>query len=183
MEILIIVLVAILLCCILIYNSLISKRNQVRNISSSIDAQLQKRYDLIPNLVSSVKQYLLHEKSVLENIAAVRANAINAKSDKEKFELNNQISKLLGDIRVAVEAYPDLKASQNVMHLQVSLNEVEEQISAARRAYNSCVMNYNNACEMFPTNIFASLFSFQKAEFYNSDENAKKSPKVSELFK
>ncbi len=174
--------IVILLFCVFIYNLLVQKRNQVKNINSSVDTQLQKRYDLIPNLVSSVKQYLKHEKSILEQISALRSNAMNALNNKDKFDLNNQISKFLGEIKIAVEAYPDLKANQNVMHLQVSLNEIEEQISAARRAYNSCVMDYNNSCEMFPTNIFAKIFNFKKAEFFYAEESVKKPPKVADLF-
>ena len=181
--IIVIILVIVIVAIISIYNTLVAKKNQVSNISAGVDTQLKKRYDLIPNLVAAVKEYLIHEKETLQKVTELRNLAMAAKNNGEKFELNNQISKLLGGIFVAVEAYPNLKANENVLHLQRTLTEVEEQLSAARRAYNSSGMDYNNACEMFPTNIVASLFNFKKREFFEASDSEKTTPNVSELFK
>lgn len=180
----ILVLVAIIVLYIInLYNSLVAKRNQVSSVEASVDAQLKRRYDLLPNLVSSVIQYLTHERSVLEKITELRTQAQNASSKEQKFELNGQISSLLPNIKAAFEAYPDLKANQNILHLQESLNEIEEQISAARRAYNSAVERYNNAVEMFPSNIIANSMKFEKAVFFNIPEEETKVHNVGELFK
>ena len=177
------ILAAVAVWAVGIYNSLIAKRNQVKNIRAGVFTQLKKRYDLIPNLVATVKEYMTHEKETLERVTELRSRAIKSQDTAETFDLNNQISKLLGGINVAIEAYPTLKANENVMHLQATLNEVEEQISASRRAYNSSVMTYNNAIEMFPSNIVANFFKFQKDEFFKMEESEKVAPNVSELFK
>lgn len=185
MNILLIVLViiaAVVIAIISIYNTLIAKKNQVSNILAGVDTQLKKRYDLIPNLVASVKEYLTHEKSVLERVTELRSQAMNSSSEGEKFSLNNEISKLLGTIKVSIEAYPELRANENLLHLQATLMDVEEQISAARRAYNGAVMEYNNSCEMFPMNLIANTFSFKKSEFFSAEESERVNPNVSELF-
>ncbi|MDA3057252.1 LemA family protein [Campylobacter sp. VBCF_05 NA6] len=166
-----------------IYNSLIAKRNQVANIASSVDTQLKKRYDLIPNLVTTLKAYLTHEREVLTKISTLRSEAMNTTSNTQKFALNAELSRILGSLKIAVENYPELKANENVLHLQATLSEVEEQISAARRAYNGAVMVYNNACEMFPTNLIASFFHFKKSEFFAADESEKRTPNLSEMLK
>lgn len=180
--ILVIVIVAIL-WAIGVYNGLISKKNQVKNIRAGVDTQLKKRYDLIPNLVSTVKEYLTHEKETLTKVTALRNKAMATADKGEEFALNNEITKLLGGINVAIEAYPNLKANENVMHLQATLTETEEQISAARRAYNSSVMTYNNAIQMFPSNIIANMFNFKDELFFKAEDNQKVAPNVGELFK
>lgn len=181
MSVLLIVLGVIALIAILIYNSLIGKKNQVDNIFAGVDAVLKKRFDLIPNLVASVSQYMEHEKSTLEKVTELRAQAMKPGiSDDQKITLDAKLSAALGSITVAMEAYPDLKANENVMHLMRSLNEIEEQISAARRAYNQAVTDLNNAIEMFPTNLIAGwmnlqrrvLFEITVAERQNVDVNA-----------
>ncbi|PSM53032.1 LemA protein [Campylobacter blaseri] len=172
----------VILSIISIYNSLIAKRNQVKNIRAGVDTQLKKRYDLIPNLVAAVKEYLTHEKETLTKVTELRNRAIATTSDVESFELNSQLSKLLGNIQVSIEAYPELKANENIMHLQTTLNELEEQISAARRAYNSSVMIYNNAIEMFPSSIIANIFNFQKDKFFETKGDEKETPNVGNLF-
>lgn len=174
---------AIALVLILIYNSLVSKKNQVANIFASVDAMLKKRYDLIPNIVASLSRYMQHEKELLERVTALRASAIKPDiSDTQKISLDSELSKTLGSIMIAVENYPDLKASENIMHLQLTLNEVEEQISAARRAYNQAVTDYNNALEMIPTNFMASLMHYTKKELFIINENERKNISVKELF-
>ncbi|MEC9221620.1 MAG: LemA family protein, partial [Bacteroidota bacterium] len=153
----------VLLSFALMYNGLVRKKNQVENVFASMDAMLKKRTDLIPNLVSTVQQYMQHERETLNELTEMRAKAVSGQlSADEKIALQNQFSKTLGGIMVAVENYPDLKADQNFIQLQSSLNEVEEQISAARRAYNAAVTSYNNAIEMLPTNILASMMNYQR---------------------
>ena len=151
---------------VVLYNTLVSKKNQVSNVFASIDALLKKRYDLVPNLVATVQTYMKHEKSTLTEITELRARAVSGKiSNNENIALDNQIARALGGIMVAVENYPDLKSNQNFLQLQASLNEIEEQISAARRAYNAAVTSYNNAIEMFPTNILASMMGYKEKSF------------------
>lgn len=178
-----IILIVIALILILMYNSLVAKKNQVTNIFASVDTVLKKRYDLIPNLVASVNKYMEHEKSLLEEVTKLRAEANRPNiSDEQKIALDAKVSSALGSIMVAVENYPELKANENVMHLQRTLNEVEEQISAARRAYNQAVTDYNNAIEMIPTNYMASLMSYKQKEVFEIVESQRKNINVKELF-
>ena len=178
-----IILIVIVVILVLMYNSLVAKKNQVENIFASVDTQLKKRYDLIPNLVASVSKYMDHEKSLLEEVTKLRADANKPNiSDDKKIELDAKISSALGSIMIAVENYPDLKANENVMHLQRSLNEVEEQISAARRAYNQSVTDYNNAIEMIPTNFMASVMNYTRKQVFEIIESERKNVNVKELF-
>ncbi len=180
-PLIILIVVAILL--VLMYNSLVAKKNQVENIFASVDTQLKKRYDLIPNLVASVSKYMDHEKSLLEEVTKLRSEANRPNiSDKQKMDLDAKITKALGSIMIAVENYPELKANENVMHLQRSLNEVEEQIAAARRAYNQAVTDYNNALEMIPTNLMASMMNYKAKDVFEITEGERKNVNVSELF-
>jgi LemA protein len=164
---LIIIPVVILLIPVILYNGLIAKRNQVRNIFATTDALLKKRFDLIPNLIATVKGYAEHERTLLTDITKARAERRWDKiSDDEKVDMDNAFTKAVGGVMLAVENYPDLKANENFMHLQRTLNELEEQISAARRAYNASVTDYNNAVEMFPSNIVASMANFRRKNFF-----------------
>ncbi len=184
MSISLIVLIVIVLVLVLMYNSLVSKKNQVENIFSSVDTVLKKRYDLIPNLVATLSKYMEHEKSLLENVTRLRAEANKPNlSNGEKIALDAKITSALGSIMVAVEDYPELKANETIMHLQYTLNEVEEQISAARRAYNQAVTDYNNAIEMIPTNFMASLMSYKRKEVFVITDGERKAVDVKELFK
>lgn len=184
MSIPFIILIVLILILILMYNSLVAKKNQVENIFASVDTTLKKRYDLIPNLVASVKQYMEHEKSLLEEVTKLRAEAIKPDiSDAHKMALDAKVTSALGSIMVAVENYPELKANENVMHLQHTLHEVEEQISAARRAYNQAVTDYNNAIEMVPTNFMASLMNYRRKEVFEIVDNERKNIDVKELFR
>jgi LemA protein len=173
----------VLLVLVLMYNALVGKKNQVENIFGSVDAVLKKRYDLIPNLVSSVQQYMAHEKSLLNNITELRSRAMRpGLSDHEKITLDKEITSTLGSIMVAVENYPDLKANENIMHLQRTLHEVEAQISAARRAYNQAVTDYNNAIEMIPTNFMASMMNYRRKEVFAIPETERQNVNVNDLF-
>lgn len=166
-----------------IYNSLIRKKNQVSNIFATVDAILKKRYDLIPNLVAAVQKYMEHEQHVLTEVTRLRAKALSGDtSDDEKIEIDRQISKAIRGILVAVENYPALRANENFMHLQATLTEVEEQISAARRAYNAAVTDYNNAVEMFPTNVVAKLFDFHRRRLFEIEPAERDAVDVHAMF-
>ena len=177
------IIITVILVVAMMYNSLINKRNQVENAFGGMDAQLKKRYDLIPNLISTVQTYMKHEADTLTQITELRAKAISGEiSDDEKVDLDNMITSKLGGIMVAVENYPDLKASENFNQLQRSLNEVEEQISASRRAYNATVTSYNNSVEMFPTNIMAGMMSMKHKNVFEIPETQRENVNVGELF-
>jgi len=177
------ILVVLFLIGVMMYNSLVGKKNQVENVFGTVDALLKKRYDLIPNLIETVKTYMTHEKSLLTDITELRAKATTGGlSDDERVALDNRMSKTLGGIMVAVENYPDLKANQNFLQLQGSLNEIEEQISAARRAYNAAVTNYNNAIEMFPTNMMASMMNYKRKNVFEIPEAELKNVDVGKIF-
>lgn len=162
------------------YNSLVSKRNQIRNIFGTMEAMLKKRWDLVPNLVAAVKGYAEHERQLFEKVSELRAQAMRETlSTEQKVNLDNLMTQLVGVIRGVVERYPDLKASENFLHLQRTLNEVEEQISAARRAFNAAVTDYNNAVEMFPTNLLAVPFGFERQELFQIEASERAVPKTS----
>jgi LemA protein len=168
-----------LLALALMYNSLISKRNAADNTFATVDVMLKKRHDLIPNLLSAVKGYMKHERGVFERITELRAKAISGQSPvAERLMVENQLTGLLRGLFISVENYPDLKASENFMHLQRALTELEEQISAARRAYNAQVLEYNNSVDMFPTNIVASIFRFGRKPFFEASTKEKNTPSV-----
>jgi len=182
--ILLIVLAAIALIAIMVYNGLIRKKNEVDNAFGGIDVQLKKRYDLIPNLVATVQQYASHEKELLEKITQLRAKAVGGNlSNDEKVDLDNQISGALRSIMVSVENYPDLKASENFLNLQRSLNEVESQISAARRAYNAAVTDFNNGIETFPGNLMAGMMGLSRKQVFEIPEAERQNVNVKDLFK
>ena len=172
----------IVLLLILIYNNLVGKKNQVANAFSSIDVLLKKRFDLIPNLTKMVKRYMQHEADVLTQVTDMRTKALSGHmTDAETVYMDQKVSSALGKIMVAVENYPELKASETFINLQASLNELEEQISAARRAYNASVKDYNNALEMFPSNIIAGLMRYQKKVFFEIDTRERQPVDVGQL--
>ncbi len=187
MEIVGIVLLVVVVLGLLIffgmYNGIIGKKNAVENAFAGMDAVLKKRYDLIPNLVATVKQYMGHEASVLENITALRAKASSAESGSdEAVALNNQLQSAMGGLMVQVEAYPELKANENFQQLQRSLNEIEEQLSAARRAFNAAVTEFNNAVEMFPGSVIAGMMGQKRRELFEIPEVERKNVDVGGLF-
>ncbi|HTW93111.1 MAG TPA: LemA family protein [bacterium] len=178
---LIIVLVLIVLLVMIaigIYNSLVVKRNRVRNGWSQIDVQLKRRIDLIPNLVETVKGYAAHEKEIFERIAEARSLAINAKGPAESAKANNMLSDTLKTLFAVAENYPNLKANENFLSLQEELSNTENKIAFARQFYNDTAMDYNNATQMFPSSIFAGMFGFKQSEFYSVPEAEREAPKV-----
>ncbi len=160
---LIIVLVVVgvlVLWCVGIYNGLVSLRNNRENAFANIDVQLKQRYDLIPQLVATVKGYAEHEKGLLESITQARAAAMNATTINEKIAADNALSNALAGLRVSVEAYPDLKANQNFMQLQSEIADIENKLAAARRFFNSATKELNNGVQRFPAVLFANMFGF-----------------------
>ena len=179
MGILIVLIIVVALSIFYSYNGLIVSKNRVKNAWSQIDVQLQRRFDLIPNLVESVKGYMEHEKSVLEKVTELRTSWANAGTISEKAELDNQLSGALNTIMSVSENYPELKANQNFSELQEELRNTENKISYSRQFYNDAVTKYNNKLEMVPTNMIASMFKFEPAELYRVDaEEVKQNVKV-----
>ena len=185
------VLVAIAVWAVGMYNNLVNLRNRVRNAFSQIDVQLTRRYDLIPNLIETVKGYMAHERETLEAVVNARNAAVNglkaAAADPSNAEAIKALAGAeatlggtLGRLFALAEAYPDLKANQNMMQLQEELASTENKVAFSRQAFNDSVMNYNNATENFPSSIVANTFSFQASEFLEIESETKREvPKVS----
>jgi len=173
--------VLVIIWLIGIYNGLVRLRNRVKNAWSQIDVQLKRRYELIPNLVETVKGYVSHERETLEAVIAARQQAINGSdSIAEQAQAENMLSQTLRSLFAVAEAYPDLKANQNFLALQEELTSTENKISFSRQHYNDSVMTYNNKTEMFPSNIVAGSFNFEAAEFFEvSGSEEREAPKVS----
>lgn len=170
-----IVVVVLVLLMVLMYNTMIKKRNKVKTAFSSMDVMLKKRYDVMPNLVSMVKNYMEHESGVLTKLTELRSKVLKTNSIDEAIELNEQIENEMRNLRLTVENYPDLKASQNFLQMQATLNELEEQISAARRTYNAHVESYNTFISMIPINLFALLFGFKSFKLFEISEAERES--------
>lgn len=164
---------------IVAYNSLVTLRQRVKNAWSQIDVQLQRRFDLIPNLVETVKGYMEHEKDVLTKVTELRSSWANAQTVSEKAELDNQLSGALKTIMAVSENYPDLKANQNFSELQEELRNTENKISYSRQFYNDTVTRYNTKLELFPSNIIASMFHFTSETLFEAESaEARKNVKV-----
>lgn len=161
---------------IFIYNKLVTLRNRTNEAWSDIDVQLKRRYDLIPNLIETVKGYAKQEQEVFMKVTEARANALGAGSVQEKAQAENMLSGALKSLFAVSESYPDLKSSQNFLNLQNELTDTENKIQASRRFYNSNVRNLNTVCEQFPTNIFAGMLKVEKREFFELTEEAAKEP-------
>ncbi len=164
-----------------IFNGLVRLRNAVKNAWSQIDVQLKRRYDLIPNLVETVKGYAQHERGTLEAVIKARQQAINITDNViDKAKAENMLSQTLRSLFAVSENYPDLKANQNFLALQEELISTENKISFSRQFYNDSAMTYNNKTEMFPSNIIAGMFNFKRADFFEIEEAAQReAPKVS----
>lgn len=183
MVVAIVVLIILVVVFVVLYNTLIGLKNRVENTFSGIDVLLKKRYDLIPDLVATVKRYTQYEQETLTNIAALRARAVSGQVTGEgRIQLENRLSEELGNLMISIENYPDLKANQNYLNLQQTLTEIEEQLSAARRFYNTTVTEYNNAVEMFPTNVVAGMMSYRRKQLFEAPANERQKQSVSNLF-
>ncbi|MDD5098272.1 MAG: LemA family protein [Candidatus Pacebacteria bacterium] len=178
-KIIIGIVVVVALYLIVTYNGLVTLRNRVREAWSDIDVQLKRRYDLIPNLVETVKGYAAHEKDTFEKVIQARNMAMSAKGAKEKGEAENVLSGTLKSIFALSENYPELKASVNFLELQRELTDTEDKVQAARRFYNGNVLDFNTRIETFPTNILSGMFGFKASEFFEAGEGERQAPKVS----
>ena len=173
------VLVIIIVAVIALYNGLVKARIKVDNAWSQIDVQLQRRFDLIPNFVETVKGYMTHENQTFEKIAELRSSWANAESVPEKAKLDNELSDTLKTIMAISEGYPDLKANQNFSELSEELRNTENKISFARQFYNDSVTIYNTKLEVFPSNIIAGMFHFKSRDLFNTEsDEARKNVKV-----
>jgi LemA protein len=185
------VIVVLVMLVIGIYNSLVALRNRYRNAYAQIDVQLKRRYDLIPNLVETAKGYIKHERETLEAVTKARTMAVSAGQQaaanpgdpaamKSLGGAEGQLTAALGRLFAVAEAYPDLKANQNMMALQEELSSTENKIAFARQAYNDSVMTYNTSRETFPAVVFAGMFNFQPAELFEIEQaQEREAPKVS----
>ena len=169
MKIVIIVIVILLAYVFLTYNSLIRKKNKIKQAASGIDVYLTQRFELIPNLVECVKGYVKHEQKIFEEISKMRENYFKNKNLKDGEILNNEFNKIIA----ISENYPELKASEQFLELQKKLSKMESQLQAARRIYNSEVNIYNDAVQTFPSNLMAKLFNFKPEEYFQAEEEAK----------
>ena len=173
------VLFFIFLVVALVYNSLVGLRNHVRESWSDVDTELKRRYDLIPNLVKTVKGYAAHEKDVLEKVTEARSRAVySTGSPNTQAVAENELIGTLGSLFAVAENYPGLKASRNFLELQNELVDTEDRIQAARRFYNGNVREFNNRVQMFPSSILASVFNFKEAEFFQIKEFKRTAPEV-----
>jgi LemA protein len=172
MWIIIGVVVLLVLFVVAIYNGLIAKRNRVDNAWSQVDVQLRRRYDLIPNLVETVKGYAKHEQAIFERVSDARAGAIAAKDVPQQAQAENMLTGALRQLFAVAEAYPDLKANQNFLALQEELTATEGRIAFARQFFNDTVLTYNNAVQQIPSSIIASMFGFKAREFFEIEEGA-----------
>jgi len=161
------------------YNQLVQLRNKVKDQWAQIEVQLKKRFDLIPNLVETVKGYAKHEKETLNAVIEARNSFKTANTPEEEMKASGDLNKALSRLMVLTEAYPDLKANENFVKLQADLKDVEEKIAFARQFYNDTVLSYMNKVEMFPSNIIASMFNFKEMKYFEAGEEAKEAPKVS----
>ena len=179
MIFLLVLIIAVVIWLIVIYNSLVSLRMRVKNAWSQIDVQLKRRHDLIPNLVETAKGYITHERGTLENVIKARQQAVDAQGLQSKAQAENFLSSTLRSLFAVVENYPNLKANQNMLALHEELTTTENKISFARQYYNDETMRYNTSLQTFPTNYVANMFNFIKEEFFQLEEaSEKQAPQV-----
>ncbi len=172
------IIVITLIVVVVIYNQLIANKNRMQEAWSGIDVFLKKRYDLIPNLVETVKGYAAHEKSTFEEITRYRAEAMQAKNPQEQVESEKGLRKALANLFAVAENYPELKTNANFQQLQQQLADLENDLESSRRYYNGTVRENNIYIESFPSNIIAGMFHFEKGEFFIIDSKEKELPKV-----
>jgi len=182
MSLVLIAVVVIGIVGVTLYNSLVRRRNMVDQAFSTIDVQLTQRYDLIPKLVETVKQYMTHERSLLEEIVRLRTQAVQATNSADRIRADNELSGAMGRLNVTMENYPQLRSSENFVHLQRSLNEVEEQLAAARRTYNAAVTDYNNAVQTFPSSLVAGGAGFGLRQMFAADVQKRGDVDMKRLF-
>lgn len=172
------IVVLILIYALSLYNGFIKLNNKVKEAFSTMDVYLKKRWDLIPNIVETVKGYAKHEKNTLKEIVELRNSAYDNMSDDEKIKANEQLSSGISKIMALAEAYPDLKANENFKDLSTQLTKVEDDIANSRKYYNGVVRTFNNKVEMFPSNIFAGIFGFKSKAMFEANEKERENVKV-----
>ncbi len=168
--------VLVLAILVFIYNSLVSKRNRIEEAWSDIEVQMKRRFDLIPNVIETVKGYAAHERGVLENVTKARTEAMGASTPEEHSRAENMLSSTLKTLFAVAESYPDLKANVNFLDLQRELADTENKVQAARRFYNTNVRDYNTMLQSFPTNLIGGMFGFVGREFFDREEEAAREP-------
>ncbi len=172
------ILVVLTLVVVAMYNRLVRLRNRTENSWSQVDVQLKRRYDLIPNLVESVKGYAAHEQTTFEDVTKARTAAQQAQGIEEQAKAENMLTAALGRLFAVAEAYPQLRATENFQQLQAQLADVEQNIAVARQVYNDTVLTYENALETVPTNIVAGLFNFSPRAYFETEDATREAPAV-----
>lgn len=170
--------IVLALIFVTIYNRLVAARNRSENAWGQIDVQLQRRHDLIPNLVETVRGYAGHEQETFERVIAARNRAIEAEGPHEKAEAENLLTGMLRQLFALAEAYPDLKASANFSQLQRSLEETEDKVAISRQIYNDTVLTYNTMCQTIPSNVVAGIAGFETREYFDAPEAADDAPQI-----
>lgn len=173
-----VILVLIASYVVRVYNSLVTLRNKAKDQESQIDVELKRRFDLVPNLVETVKGYTKHEKETLEGVIKARNTYASAGNMEEQLKADGELTQAISKLFALAESYPDLKANTNFMDLQNQLSEIEQKIVYARQFYNDSVLGLNNKIEMFPSNIIANLFGFKKMDFFKAEEAERQNVKV-----
>lgn len=176
--IILLIIISIIIYAFALYNNFVKLNNKVKEAFSTMDVYLKKRWDLIPNIVETVKGYAKHEKDTLEEVVELRNSTYDKMSDDEKIKTNEQLSSSISKIMVLAEAYPDLKANENFKNLSKELSKVEDDIANSRKYYNGVVRIYNNNVEMFPSNIFARLFGYKSKSMFEASANERENVKV-----
>lgn len=174
--VILLIVIALAVLVVITYNGLVKARNSVRNSFAQIDVQLQRRFDLLPNLVETVKRFATHEKKILENVAAARSGYLSAHDAKDKIAVNKQLGSTLKSLFVISENYPELKANENFLKLQEELAETEDKVTFARQFYNDAVTIYNNKLQMFPGNMIGGMFGFKEEELFDMDDDVRSAP-------
>lgn len=176
-------LLVLIFAVVSMYNGFIKKKNYVDEAFSGMDVALKKRHDLLPNLIETVKAYMTHEKDLLVKVTELRSRAMNPNlTVDEKVAAESQLGQAVGNVMIAVERYPDIKANENFMQIQNTMNDVEFEISGARKVYNGRVTEYNNAVEMFPTNMMAKIMGLTRRLFFEISETERENVDVKTLF-
>lgn len=176
--IILLIIILIIIYAFALYNNFVKLNNKVKEAFSTMDVYLKKRWDLIPNIVETVKGYAKHEKDTLEEVVELRNSTYDKMSDDEKIKTNEQLSSSISKIMVLAEAYPDLKANENFKNLSKELSKVEDDIANSRKYYNGVVRIYNNKVEMFPSNIFARLFGYKSKSMFEASASERENVKV-----
>ncbi|MBA3717313.1 MAG: LemA family protein [Actinobacteria bacterium] len=172
------VVVLLLLFLVLQYNKLVRLRNRTQNAWAQVNVQLRRRYDLIPNLVESVKGYAAHERGTFEEVTRARTAAQEAKTVPEQAQAENVLTAAIGRLFAVAEAYPELRATENFQQLQAQLTDTEQKIAVSRQVFNDTVLTYNNAIQTVPTNIIAGMFNFEPRTFFEIEDPVREAPRV-----